>query len=404
MLLLAVKVCRVLSGGYYKEVIMTVGFSKKKFVVGLAFMITMFSSEAHAFGFPVLCADMKRLIASARVTMQQVMIIKQEIDSNMRIIQEIQNGGFASAGAMIFDKIQNGDYDRFGQALTTMKAEGQNMSDNVKARKAYKEAEQEALKNGMDEKQAKAAAQQAMSKSLEESRANRIQQAAEAKKNRGSNAFSSSYNWLKKNSGVTSGASSALRGVESGNWGQVLSGASGVTGSAINSGGESAVGNIFNGASNNAGNALNSALNGDWGSAFNSAAQGTGNAVTGATGSEGMGSAIGSLGNFGEGVYNTVGNGGNLGEVVSGIANNGQIESGLSGITGGYNQMQDEQNAAAEAKAEADRKYGEEQRKKNQEAFDKYEKEKKCNDCMTNVIKTGGSQVEAGMKCISYCQ
>lgn len=346
---------------------MMVGMSKNKFAIGLAFMITMASSEAHAFGIPLLCMDIKRLISSVRVTMQQVMIIKQEIDSNMRIIKEIQNGGFAAAGAMIFDKIQNGDYDRFGQALSTMKEEGQDMAANAKSQKAYKAAEEEAKKKGLDEKSVKAAAEQARNEELERAKQERIKKNEEAKANRGSNAFKNSYDWLKNNSGVTEGASSALRGLDSGNWGQALSGAAGATGGAINSGGESTVGNVFNDASYGAGNALNSALSGDWGNAFNSAAQGAGSAV-GGSGSQGLGTAIGAAGAVGSGVYDVAGSGGNLGETISNIANNGQINSGLAGLESGYGQMQDENKAAAEAQ----RKQAEEIREKNQKAFDEY--------------------------------
>ena len=370
---------------------MMVKIGKNKMAVGLAFMITLASSKAYAFGIPLLSADMKRLIDSAQMIMQQVSIIKQEIDSNLAIIQEIQNGGFASAGAMIFDKIQNGDYDRFGNALSSVKSESQDMAANVKARKQFKEEEQAALAQGMTEEQARAVAQQKMAEKLQKDKKEREQAKAIRKAARGENAFDKSYNWLKSNSGVTSGASDALRGVSNGNWGQVVSGAVGATGSSINSGGENSVGNIFNNASSGAGSALNSALSGDWSGALSNAAHGTGSAVGGATGSQGLGTAIGGLGDFGAGVADAAAQGGNIGDII----NNNRVNSGISGMTGGYGQMQDEKKAAEEAQKEALKKQAEEIKNKNDELF-KQLKQQQCNDCMK---KNGGSA--AG--CMTYC-
>lgn len=312
---------------------MMVKLKKVKLLASTAFMITLATSQVQAF--PLLCSDPSRLVASARVTMQEVMIIKQEIESNMQIVTLIANGGFAQAGAMIFNKIQDGDYDRFGRSLSNIKSNAQYMTQNVRER------EEKALR----EKELRA---QEMSEKLAQEK---------AKANRASNVFSNSYNWLKENKTFTSGASSALNGISDGNWGQVLSGAAGATGGALNSNGDTTLGNIFNDASEGAGSALNSALDGNWGGVINTGAGVTGNVLSGATGSEGAGNTIGSLGNVAAGTYNTFDNGGNAGETISGLFNNRDIQSGLSGIQNGYNQSQtnDDNQGEADGQSELNR-------------------------------------------------
>ena len=118
---------------------MMVNIRKFNILVGVAFMITFAAPETKAF--PLLCMDNMNLVQSAKVTMQEIMIIKQEVESNLRIVDEIRNGGFAAAGAMIFDKIQNGDYDRFGKALSNVKSNAESMAHNVAMREERAEME-----------------------------------------------------------------------------------------------------------------------------------------------------------------------------------------------------------------------------------------------------------------------
>ena len=362
--------------------------------MGLAFMITLASSKAYAFGIPLMSFDMKRIIDSARIIMQQVMIIKQEIDSNLAIIQEIQNGGFANAGAMIFSKIQNGDYDRFGNALSTVKSESQDIAVNVQATRARKEWEEEAMAAGYSKEETEAYIQQKSAIHMETAKAEREKAKAAAKAARGENAFKQSYNWLKKNSGVTSGASDALRGVSGGNLGQVLSGAANVVGGSINSSGQNTLGNVFNNASQGAGSALNSALNGNWTEAFSNASHGAGSAVGGATGSQGLGGTIGGLGSFGAGVADVIGQGGNFGEVIDNVTHNSGINNGLGEVSAGYGGMQNEAQAAAEAQKEAQKKWGEEKRKQLDE-IGKQEKQKRCRECQ--------EKNKSPLGCVSIC-
>ena len=70
-------------------------------------LITGFIQTAEAF--PVPCLDVKKLADNAKIVMNQIQEIKAEIDSNMRIIQEIQHGGYGAAVNDLFGKIENGD-------------------------------------------------------------------------------------------------------------------------------------------------------------------------------------------------------------------------------------------------------------------------------------------------------
>lgn len=380
---------------------MMVNIKRFNILAGVAFMITFAAPDARAF--PLLCSDPARLVASARVTMQEIMIIKQEVESNLRIIEEIRNGGFAAAGAMIFTKIQNGDYDRFGKALSNVKTNAKDMATNVAEREWRAKREEELRNSGMSKKEAKAKAQQEAAERMAIYQQAQEEARLKAKEERGSNAFTNSYNWLKNNKSFTSGASSALTGLSNGNWGQALSGAAGATGGALNSNGDTKLGNIFNDAAGSAGNALNSAINGDWGNAFNAAADGTGAAVGGATGSQGIGNAIGAIGDMGAGAYDAISNGDGFGGTVNNLVNNSQINSGLSGLKSGYNQLQEEREAARKAAEEERKKQAEETRKRLEESIEQRKKQmnqKMCQDCQENNRKAGKDSM---IGCLSWC-
>lgn len=380
---------------------MMVNLKKVKLLASTAFMITLATSQVQAF--PLLCSDPSRLVASARVTMQEVMIIKQEIESNMQIVTLIANGGFAQAGAMIFNKIQSGEYDRFGKSLSNVKSNTLSMAQNVKEREERAKREKELRAQGMSEKLAKEKARQESAERLAKAQQERERAAEEAKANRGSNMFNNSYNWLKDNKTFTSGASNALNGVANGNWGQTLSGATNATGGALNSNGDTTLGNIFNNASSGAGNALNSALDGNWGNVINSGAGVTGNVISGATGSEGTGNTIGSLGGIAAGTYNTFDNSGSAGETISGLFNNRDIQSGLSGVQNGYNQTQTENANALAAQEEADRQAAEELKKSMNEAGKQMQaqlKQQACQRCKEENKAAGRDEMTG---CVTVC-
>lgn len=83
-------------------------------------MLTTAPKKAEAL-IPLPSFDFTRISENVKKTINQVMEIKAEIDSNLMILREIQNGGFAAAAGMLFAKIENGDYDRLGGNIKGLK-------------------------------------------------------------------------------------------------------------------------------------------------------------------------------------------------------------------------------------------------------------------------------------------
>lgn len=307
-----------------------------------AFVITLLSSGAHAF--PLLCSDPSRLAAAFQQNMHEVQMLKQEIESNLLIIKQIQNGGYAAAGAMLFGKIQNGDYDRFGKSLSTLRDNSQSMVQNVKDRKAVSEREQELIEQGLDARLAQAKARQEA--------AEREAKRQAAKAQRGNNVFQSSFEWLERNR-VAGSVEGALRGVDSGNRNQILDG-------------------IFGAVGNTAGN----------------------DSV--------LGKASGALGDLTEGTLNSIEKGGNVLDVVEDVVN-GQVMDGLTGMADAYGQAKSESaEAAAAEQAEKER-----QRKEMQDKIEESAKEAmkelqaaNCNKCKEDAAKAGK---DVGLTCFAYC-
>lgn len=324
-----------------------------KFKVLLLAGFTAVSAVPAAEAFPLLCSDPSRLAASLRVSMQDAQIIYTEVMSNYAIIKEIQNGGFASAGAAVFGKIQNGDYDRFGNSLASSLKEGKSMSDNV-AKRENKVAEEVAERN------AKTAA------ALKEAKAESDAATEAAKNERGKNAFSNAYNWLKNNRSFTSGASNALNGISNGDWGSALSGAAGATGSALGG----SAGDIVSGASDNAGNALDNILRGDYGNAAGELAGGTGDALGGTAGA-----VVSSGGTMAAGVTDSIGRGGGVMDMGRGIG------SSVAGAAETVGDAAKREEAARKAAEEAAKKKSDEANKKAAESVNEVAK-MFCNNCL----------------------
>ena len=97
-------------------------------------LIYMWSSACMAFPLPT--ADWKRLGDSAKQAMQIAKQVQIEVQSNMYIIKQIQNGGYAAAAGELFGKIARGDYDRYGQMFADSK---QVLKDGAEATKKKKE-------------------------------------------------------------------------------------------------------------------------------------------------------------------------------------------------------------------------------------------------------------------------
>lgn len=161
-------------------------------------LIYMWSSVCQAYPLPTV--DWKRLGDSAKQASQIAKQVQIEIQSNMNIIKQIQNGGYAAAAGELFGKIENGDYDRYGKMFADSK---QVLKDGADATKKKKE-EDAKIKQENQEKAAETAEKTA--KDIEEAKekADAAQKAnnEKAKKSK----WSQAYSWVKKYGRSTSNA------------------------------------------------------------------------------------------------------------------------------------------------------------------------------------------------------
>lgn len=236
--------------------------AKISFLVVLNVAIIGSVNKAEAFPLPTL--DISRITTAVQNTMHAVQEIKQEIESNLRIIQEIQNGGFMAAAGDLFGKIQNGDYDRFGQNLKAIRSNTKDISDKFGSAKfqneqmkqyqaeglsraaAKEKAAQDAAaaKEVMEQERAKQAYEKAKDKAVEFKAKELMredkelsyevakQQAEEYYKdmtleqiileNQTHSKFNNVYSWLKESRGVTDAGFDAIRAGSNGDWSQAL--------------------------------------------------------------------------------------------------------------------------------------------------------------------------------------
>lgn len=153
-------------------------------------LIYMWSSACMAF--PLSTVDWKRLGDSAKQAMQIAKQVQIEVQSNMYIIKQIQNGGYAAAAGELFGKIARGDYDRYGQIFADSK---QVLKDGAEATKKKKE-EDAKIQEKNQETAAKAAEEIAKSNEEAQKQADAAQKVnnEKAKKSK----WSQAYNWVKK--------------------------------------------------------------------------------------------------------------------------------------------------------------------------------------------------------------
>ena len=266
-------------------------------------LITGVIQTAEAYPLPTL--DLNKLLGNARIVMNQVQEIKAEIESTMQIVKEIQHGGYGAAVNDLFGKIENGDFDRFGNRLKTIKSAVQDSSDMVKDSTARTRAEEEARKKGMSEAEAKKYADEQVAKNKalrEERRLKRAEEQAKAKANGQKSGIASAYNWLKDNRSTTTAIRSGATAAQNGNWGGVASSALAGVGSTMSNNNQnnmekcaagdkaceernaqrqknSNTGNLLSGLAGNTGNAVNAATSGNWGGVASSAMAGVGGAM-----------------------------------------------------------------------------------------------------------------------------
>lgn len=188
---------------------------------GLIFLMALNSISQSFAAVPLPTQDLKRLGESAKTVSHQIAIIRQEYESNMYIVRQIQNGGYASAAGALFGKIENGDYDRYGKIYTDTKSaveDGADASQNMAMKKEQRQKKEAEKAREQSEKLAKAkdAADQAATE-IHEQNTQIVKQSA----------WSKAYNWIKKN-GRTS--SNAVVDVANGNYGNALKNAGSVAG------------------------------------------------------------------------------------------------------------------------------------------------------------------------------
>ena len=253
--------------------------SKISFLVIFNMAIICSVNQAEAFPLPSL--DISRIKTAIENTMHAVQEIKQEIESNIQIIKEIQNGGFMAAAGDLFGKIQAGDYDRFGQNLKAVGTNTRDVGDAFGAAKRENQTMKEEMAKGLTREQAKEAArqkeiqrQQAKQKEKYESDLEKARQKAVKRRakelrkenpdmtekaalaaaekeyagktleqirleNQAASKLNNTYRWLQNNSVATSSGLDAIQAVKDGNWSQALVSAGTGTGSGfMNSGSE----------------------------------------------------------------------------------------------------------------------------------------------------------------------
>lgn len=170
----------------------------------LSFVIISIAGESLAY--PISTNDVKRVAASVQGVALKTVQIKQEYENNLKIIQEIQNGGYTAAVGDLFGKIQNGDYDRFGDNIKNAREDiynGTHSARKVEERKKKLEAERlEAEKRALEEEQA--------------ARANATANAKAAHKKANKSFFARTYDWIKGNRLATDAALATVNTIEDG--------------------------------------------------------------------------------------------------------------------------------------------------------------------------------------------
>ncbi len=162
----------------------------------------------NCFAFPLPTLDIKRIGQSLKQTKLMVDQYKQEVESNLQIVKQIQNGGYAAAAGALFGKIANGDYDRFGSMYQDLSANLKTGALETKAVFANKEYRKEINKELAEEdaKRKEAAAEQAKAAAGKLTDSN-VESYKESK-------WKKSYNWIKSHgnqlSSITSGVSSSI--------------------------------------------------------------------------------------------------------------------------------------------------------------------------------------------------
>lgn len=178
---------------------------------GVLLCLSLILCAENASAFPLPTQDMARLAQSAKATKLQIDEIYQEYQSNMHIIQQIQNGGYAAAARELFGKIQNGDYDRYGGMVKNLGVSLETGAANAQAVASKKEKRKE-----INEKLAKKELER-KKKAAEEAKAKADQKQKESEGLAKKSAWDKAYSWVKKNSvSAVDAISSGVSTIENG--------------------------------------------------------------------------------------------------------------------------------------------------------------------------------------------
>ena len=256
------------------------------------FNIAIIGSVNKAEAFPLPTLDISRIKTAVQNTMHAVQEIKQEIESNLRIIQEIQNGGYMAAAGDLFGKIQNGDYDRFGQNFKTIQFSVQDASDEFSRAKNQNDAMKKKQEAGLDRATAREEARKEAALNYEKKMEERMQaehdkafrkaverrmkelmkedanltaDAARRKaeeqykdftteqlliENQQKSKFNSAYTWLKDSRPVTDWGQAAIDAAGNDDWGAALAAAGNSVGAGFGNAGDTNFGDFIAAGSN----------------------------------------------------------------------------------------------------------------------------------------------------------
>lgn len=174
-------------------------FFRRILILSIVYIV-MIAFSSNCIAFPLPTFDIKRIAENVKKTSNQITEIKQEVESNLQIAREIQNGGYGAAAGDLFAKASNGDYGRFGENVKIVKAsfkkkeaetlEKSQIEEENKA-VAKKVAEEKAEEQLVKNEKAEAAAKEQTEKNLETKKKNIFNKIlTDSNKTK-------AYNWLK---------------------------------------------------------------------------------------------------------------------------------------------------------------------------------------------------------------
>lgn len=161
---------------------------KVGFISVLALVITLASGRAEAY--PLVWSDIQRIGTSVLNSIMQELQIKNEFDSNMALIKEIQERGYGAAADDLFNDLKSDISDEFGNVVSDVKKEAQTAAKDLQK---LAEDKAKAKLNNLLKKE----------KKLQDAEAAGNGQATSDDASADEAFYDKSYNWLKNNRAET---------------------------------------------------------------------------------------------------------------------------------------------------------------------------------------------------------